>query len=252
MPTHRCDLSALDEKLSLGKSLTKRQMGRLNTIRTIYEQQKYMLDNHTRSIADRIVNVSQPFVLLLVRGKVDKPVEFGAKLDISVVDRWTRLECCSFDVYYETGNIQKMVERFWEWENHYHCRILTDRIYGNREKFSYCIQHRIGLSDTALGHPKRDETRDKSQDYRDECKCVEAGRRFSLTKRCGMGLVTAKLQETTLYMIAMYVLVLSLRKNQCALLCLFACSLSIFGLWRKQAVVQWALIHLWEGRERDA
>ena len=40
----RRDLDAVDEKLSLGKSLTSRQAERLDTIRTIYEQQKYMYD----------------------------------------------------------------------------------------------------------------------------------------------------------------------------------------------------------------
>ena len=38
----RRDLAAIDSKLSLGKSLTTRQTERLDTIRTIYEQQKYM------------------------------------------------------------------------------------------------------------------------------------------------------------------------------------------------------------------
>ena len=45
----RRDLDAVDGKLSLGKSLTTRQMERLNTIRTIYEQQKYMYDSGTPS-----------------------------------------------------------------------------------------------------------------------------------------------------------------------------------------------------------
>lgn len=82
----RRDLDAIDGKLPLGKTLTTRQMERLDTIRTIYEQQKYMYDNHTHSVPDRIVSVSQPFVRPIVRGKAGKPVEFGAKLDISVVD----------------------------------------------------------------------------------------------------------------------------------------------------------------------
>lgn len=77
----RRDLDAIDGKLSLGKSLTTRQMERLDTICTIYEQQKYMYDNHTHSVPDRIVSVSQPFVRPIVRGKAGKPVEFGAKLD---------------------------------------------------------------------------------------------------------------------------------------------------------------------------
>ena len=38
----RRDLDAIDGKLSLGKILNVRQAERLDTVRTIYEQQKYM------------------------------------------------------------------------------------------------------------------------------------------------------------------------------------------------------------------
>lgn len=60
------DLEAIDEKLSMGKTLTARQAERLNTIRTIYAQQKYMYDNRTHKVPDRIVSVSQPFVCPIV------------------------------------------------------------------------------------------------------------------------------------------------------------------------------------------
>ena len=81
----RRDLNAIDGKLSLGKNLPPRQAEHLDTIRAVYEQQKYMYDNRTHSVPDRIVSVSQPFVRPIVRGKAGKPVEFDAKLDISVV-----------------------------------------------------------------------------------------------------------------------------------------------------------------------
>ena len=125
----RRDLDAIDGKLSLGKNLPPRQAERLGTIRAVYEQQKYMYDNRTHSVPDRIVSLSQPFVRPIVRGKAGKPVEFGAKLDISVVDGWTRLEFCSFDAYNEAGNLQEMAERFREREGHYPSRILADKIY---------------------------------------------------------------------------------------------------------------------------
>ena len=198
-------------------------MERLDTIRTIYEQQKYMYDNHTHSVPDRIVSVSQPFVRPIVRGKTGKPVEFGAKLDISVVDGWTRLECCSSEAYNEAGNLQEMAERFREREGHYPSRILADKIYRNRENLNYCKAHGIRLSDPALGRPRKGETRGRAQDYRDECERVEVERRFSLAKRkCGMGLVTVKPRETVAHVIAMSVLVLNLRKIQCAILQLLA------------------------------
>ena len=235
----RRDLDAIDGKLSLGKSLTTRQMERLDTICTIYEQQKYMYDNHTHSVPDRIVSVSQPFVRPIVRGKAGKPVEFGAKLDISVVDGWTRLEFCSFDAYNEAGNLQEMAERFREREGHYPSRILADKIYRNRENLSYCKERGIRLSGPALGRPRKGDIRDKAQDYLDECERVEVERRFSLAKRkCGMGLVTAKLQETAAHVIAMSVLVLNLRKIQYALLRLLTYLLAIFLPKEKWAIVQ--------------
>ena len=226
----RRDLDAIDGKLSIGKNLPSRQAERLGTIRAVYEQQKYMYDNRTHSVPDRIVSVSQPFVRPIVRGKAGKPVEFGAKLDISVVDGWTRLECCSFDAYNEAGNLREMAERFRAREGHYPSRILADKIYRNRENLSYCKAHGIRLSGPALGRPKKGETRDKAQDYRDECERVEVERRFSLAKRkCGMGLVTAKLRETAAHVIAMSVLVLNLRKIQRALLRMLAYLLEILA-----------------------
>ena len=235
----RRDLGAIAHKLSLGKALTARQLERLNTIRTIYEQQKYMYDHRTHSVPDRIVSVSQPFVRPIVRGKAGKPVEFGAKLDISVVDGWTRLEYCSFDAYNEAGNLKMMVERFREREGHYPSRILADKIYRNRENLSFCKEHGIRLSGPALGRPKKGETRDKAQDYRDECERVEVERRFSLAKRkCGMGLVTAKLRETAAHAIAISILVLNLRKIQCALVGLFTYLLAVLSPKQNYAIVQ--------------
>lgn len=63
------DLKAIENKLLLGKTLTDRQTERLDTIRTTYQQQKYMYDNRTRRVSNRIVSVSQPFVRSIVRGK---------------------------------------------------------------------------------------------------------------------------------------------------------------------------------------
>jgi len=68
---------------------------------------------------------------------------------------------------------------------------------------------------------------------------VEVERRFSLAKRkCGMGLVTAKLRETAAHVIAMSVLVLNLRKIQCAILRLLTYLLAIFMPVEKWAIVQ--------------
>ena len=115
----------------------------------------------------------------------------------------------------------------------------ADNIYRNRENLNYCKTHGIRLSGPALGRPRKDETRDKAQDYRDECERVEVERRFSLAKRkCGMGLVTVKLRETAAYVIAMSVLVLDLREIHCAFLQLLTYLRAIFLPQKKLAIVQ--------------
>ena len=132
-----------------------------------------------------------------------------------------------------------MAERLQEREGHYPSRILVDKIYRNRENLSYCKAHGIRLSGPALGRPRKGETRDRAQDYRDECERVEVERRFSLAKRkCGMGLVTAKLRETAAHVIAMSVLVLNLRKIQCAILQLLAFLPALLSPKQKWAIVQ--------------
>lgn len=235
----RRDLDAIAEKLEQGKTLNTHQKERLETISKIYEQQKHMYDNHTRSVSDRIVSVSQPFVRPIVRRKAGKPVEFGMKLDISVSDGWTKLEYHSFDAYNEATKLGEMIENFHRREGHYPSRVLAEKIYRNRENLSYCKERGIRLSGPALGRPKKDTVRDKAQDYRDECERVEVERRFSLGKRkCGMGLVTAKLKDTAAHVVALSILLLNLRKIQCVFLRFWVLLLSVLVSSKKLVVVQ--------------
>jgi len=102
---------------------------------------------------------------------------------------------------------------------HYSKRILADRIYRNRENLNYCKEHGIRISGPALGRPKKDVVIDSRQDFLDECERTAVERSFSLAKRkCGLGLVTARLRETSAHVIAMSILVLNLHRIQYTLL----------------------------------
>lgn len=209
----RRNLESIEKQLHQGKALTPAEQNRLIVIQKVYEQQKYMYDNHTHSVPDRIVSLSQPWVRPIVRGKAGKPVEFGAKLDISVVDGFTRLEYLSFDAYNEAGTLRPTIEKYRERIGHYPERVLADKIYRNRDNLNFCKEHGIRLSGPALGRPKKDDQPDRKQNYIDECERVEVERRFSLAKRkCNLGMVTAKLTDTAFHCIAMSVVVLNLRK----------------------------------------
>ena len=72
--------------------LGKRDRKLLETINKIYEQQKYMYDNKTHQCQDRIVNLYQPHVRPIVRGKDKARTEFGSKINISEVNGFCRVD----------------------------------------------------------------------------------------------------------------------------------------------------------------
>lgn len=232
----RRNLNTIHEMIiSNPDTLSTRQQARLETIRKVVEQQKYMYDHHTHSVPDRIVSLSQPWLRPIVRGKAKAAVEFGAKLDISVCNGWTRLEYHSFDAYNEAGNLKDMIERYRARTGRYPERVLADKIYRNRENLSYCASHGIRLSGPALGRPKKEAVRDKKQNYQDQADRVEVERQFSLAKRkCGLGMIMTRLEETTCHCLAMSVLLLNLQKLQRLLRAIFRW---LFGM-NKVAFVQ--------------
>ena len=200
---HR-DLRYIDaflEKIDLCDDLSKQ----LVTIRTLVAQQQYMYDNKVHSVPDRIVSISQPYIRPIVRGKSKAPVEFGAKLDLSIDENGiARLERLSFDAYNESDVLITAVENYKSRTGHYPERVLVDQIYRNRTNRAFCSEHGIRISGPALGRPKKDNRVDKKQEYIDNNDRIEVERAFSLAKRrYGLGLITAKLDTTTRSSIAL-------------------------------------------------
>ncbi len=211
------NLKTIDQMLESGKALSPRWQERLETLRIVHQQQQQMYDARTHTVENRIVSISRPYLRPIVRGKARAQVEFGAKLDISVTDGFTRLETYSFEAYNEATFLIDVIERFRQRTGKYPQRVLADKIYRNRDNLRFCKQHHIRLSGPALGRPKKDAVPDKQQDYADICERVEVERCFSLAKRkCGLGLITTRLEETTASAIALSIVVLNLRKIQCA------------------------------------
>ena len=68
------NLKSIDILLSKGKTLSPKSEKRLGTVRSLFEQQKYMFDHHTHSVENRIVSLSQPYLRPIVRGKIKASV----------------------------------------------------------------------------------------------------------------------------------------------------------------------------------
>lgn len=212
----RRDIGYLEGYFSQGYVPDTKDIPVILTIFKLYDQQEYMYKSKVHTVPDRIVSISQPWIRPIVRGKVKAPVEFGAKLDVSIdSEGYGRLEKISFDAYNESGCLIEAVERYRLRTGKYPERVLADQIYRTRANRAYCKEHGIRLSGPKLGRPSPDAKTDKKQEYKDNTDRIEVERYFSRSKRCyGLGCIVTKLEETQLTSIALSVFVSNLFRIQ--------------------------------------
>lgn len=197
---------------------------RLLTIQRFEKQQRYMLENKIHSVDDRIVSLSQPWVRPIVRGKSKAPTEFGAKISISVVNGYTFIDKISFDAYNEGDHdeFEAVVERYHERFGYYPERILADKIYRSRKNRGLCKRHGIRLSGPRLGKPGKNHMEEIRQELKEtgERNAVE-GKFGNGKRKLGLGLIMAKLKETTGNMISMDIFILNMEHymRTCIVLC---------------------------------
>ena len=207
-------IADLAEKTPLTR-LTNQEYKQLLVIQELYRQQKEMYDNRSHRIDDRIVSISQPHVRPIVRGKTKAPVEFGAKIAASVVDGYVMMEKLGWDNFNEALDLQTSVEAYRKRYGYYPEAVLADQIYRNRENRRYCKDLGIRLSGPPLGRPsKHDQAELKRQAKLDAAERNETEGTFGKAKRHrGLGLIQARLQETSETVIALQFLVMNLDRK---------------------------------------
>ena len=81
--------------------ITNRYRQRRSVIELIYVQQSKMFEQGLSKIKDRIVSIDKPYVRPIVRGKENKLVEFGAKVNKLQINGISIIEHLSFDAFNE-------------------------------------------------------------------------------------------------------------------------------------------------------
>lgn len=165
----------IGEPLPLPKWLLHRYW----VIQHLYEQQWKMYRDKRRRCDHRIVSISQPHVRPIVRGKQDKPVEFGAKLSVSLTaDGLARVDRLRWDAFHEGKDLPTQVEAYRQRYGHYPAVVLGDPVYGTRENRRWLTERGIRFAGKPLGRPKKE-----TEANREQLKQEKARRREEYLKR---------------------------------------------------------------------
>lgn len=175
-----------------------------------------MKKGERRSVPDRIVSIWKPHVRPIVRGKAGCPVEFGAKLSISVIEGMSFVDRLSFDAYNESGDMIGQAVAYHRRMGFWPASIHADKIYRTRENLAWCKARGIRFSGPMLGRPPLDaqvRTQNRKQQRLDEVDRIPVEGRFGVAKRryC-LSRIMRRLKETSESAITMVFLVMNLDK----------------------------------------
>lgn len=204
---HIHSLLKVYQEKGLKHRLKEKDLTYIQTLQTVFEQQETMYRTQTHTIENRIVNIHQPYVRPIKRGKDGKKTEFGSKLQVSLVKGFMFLDKLSWSNFNEGGDLQESVEKFKQRFGHYPKEVLADKIYCNRANRLWLKEKDIELKAKPLGRPTKVAL--SNQVSPGERNPIEG--KFGQAK-VGYGLdnIKAKLQETSESWIATIVLVLNL------------------------------------------
>lgn len=130
----------------------------------LYQQQWDMYQTKTRRCDHRIVSISQPYVRPIIRGKLDKPVEFGAKLSASLnADGIACIDQLRWDAFHEGKDLKAQVNAYRNRMGYYPKVVLADPAYGSRENRTYLKNHGIRFAGKPLGRPSKETEQNREQ-----------------------------------------------------------------------------------------
>jgi hypothetical protein len=125
----------------------------LLVINTVYQQQKKMYDNHSHQVDHRIVSIHQPHVRPIVRGKSQSKTEFGAKINVSMVEGISYLDEISWEAFNEGSHMMDYIENYKKRFGYYPAQVLADQIYCTRANRKDLKLLGIKLIAKPLGRP---------------------------------------------------------------------------------------------------
>jgi len=206
----RRNISSIHKLLDSSSSipLNRFQYKYLLVIQTLYDQQVEMFLEKIHSTPHRIVSIHQPHVRPIVRGKTNARVEFGAKIQVSLMNGFAFLDELGWEAFNEGQYLLSTVELYKRRFGFYPQEVLADKIYCNRENRAKLKELKIILRAKPLGRPKAVDVEHVRPGERNP---IEG--KFGQAKTAyGLNRIKARLQQTSESWIASIIMVLNLVK----------------------------------------
>lgn len=182
-------------------NLTRKQYQDLQVIRDYVDQQKELYQRGELAGGNRILSITKPYVRAIARGKARGMFEFGAKISVTLFEKFSRVERLSWNNYNEGIDLIEHLETHKQRYGSYPEVVCADKIYRNRANLEFCKTNGIRLSGPKLGRPyKEDNAKRKQQkiERQDESVRVAIEGKFGEAKtRYSLDRIERRLKETS-------------------------------------------------------
>ncbi len=214
------DLDLLNESRQKAEELIDElclQLKYFFVIRHLLKQKEKMYKKKSHQAENRIVNIHQPHVRPIVRGKAKAKTEFGAKINISLLDGYARVDHFDWDAFNEGQDLQVQVERFRKLTGKYPELVQVDKIYLTRENRRFLKEKGIRYTGEPLGRKPVKEIKSRYQKRKERREAAERNQvegKFGQGKR-GYGLndIRARLATTSNSWIGAIIFVVNLIRH---------------------------------------
>jgi IS5 family transposase len=212
------NLRSIEEMAQNGglRSLSRKEYRDLLVVTEYIRQQRQLYADRKTPISGRIMSIAKPHVRAIARGKARAMYEFGAKLSVSLVEGFARVERLSWDNYNEGIELKEQIQAHKDRYGAYPSVVCADKIYRNRANLDFCKEKGIRLSGPKLGRPFKDDRRLREQkriEREDEGRRVAVEGKFGEAKRTyTLDRVYTKLKQTSESAIMLVFLMMNITK----------------------------------------
>ena len=153
-----CQWSYLCHLYTTSICLNAEQSKRIAAINEVRRQQQKLMEK--KKVQHRIVNIDRPYLRPIVRGKENKSVEFGAKVNNIQIDGISFIEHHSFESFNEGTRLKECIDYQEKLTGIPIKRVGADTIYANNENRKFCTDKGIVTCFARKGPKPKDEDAD--------------------------------------------------------------------------------------------